>query len=37
LRAAMAAHPPTWNPPTGRPDLDELVWFRYVHTDGPPA
>ncbi len=31
-----AAPPPRWNPPTGRPDLDQLLWFRYVHTDGPP-
>lgn len=22
-----------WNVPTGRAEIDELVWFRYVHTD----
>jgi selenocysteine lyase/cysteine desulfurase len=27
---------PARNPPTGRPELDALVWFRYVHTAGPP-
>jgi len=26
--------PPRWNPPTGDAELDALVWFRYVHTDG---
>jgi selenocysteine lyase/cysteine desulfurase len=26
--------PQVWNPGTGRADLDELVWFKYVHTDG---
>jgi selenocysteine lyase/cysteine desulfurase len=36
LRADAAARPPVFNPPTGRPDLDQLLWFRYVHTDGPP-
>jgi selenocysteine lyase/cysteine desulfurase len=35
-RRLRAAPPPRWNPPTGRPDLDQLLWFRYVHTDGPP-
>lgn len=27
--------PPAWNPPTGHPDIDALVWFRYVHADVP--
>jgi selenocysteine lyase/cysteine desulfurase len=26
--------PPAWNTGSGRADLDELVWFKYVHTDG---
>jgi len=34
LRARWASAPPEWNCPTGRPDLDELVWFKYVETDG---
>ena len=29
--------PPEWNPPTGDPEIDELVWFRYVHTEGLPV
>jgi selenocysteine lyase/cysteine desulfurase len=33
LEQRWQAEPPTWNPGTGRADLDELVWFRYVHTD----
>jgi predicted DNA-binding transcriptional regulator YafY len=37
LRARAAAAPPAWNPGTGRADLDELLWFRYVQTDGRPA
>lgn len=37
LKARWAAERPTWNPGTGRPDLDELVWFKYVHTDGSAA
>ncbi len=23
--------PPSWNPPTGSSDVDEIVWFRYVN------
>jgi selenocysteine lyase/cysteine desulfurase len=34
LEARWAAQPPAWNRGTGRADLDELVWFKYVHTDG---
>jgi selenocysteine lyase/cysteine desulfurase len=26
--------PPQWNRPTGRADVDGLVWFRYVETEG---
>jgi selenocysteine lyase/cysteine desulfurase len=26
--------PPVWNRPTGRADVDALVWFRYVETQG---
>ena len=26
--------PPTWNAPTGRADIDDLVWFDYAHTRG---
>ncbi len=25
--------PPRWNRPTGRPEIDRLIWFDYVHTD----
>lgn len=25
--------PPQWNPPTGRSEIDALVWFKYVHAD----
>jgi hypothetical protein len=34
LRRRWAAEPPAWNRPLGRPEIDELVWFRYVETDG---
>ncbi len=34
LAARWKADPPEWNRPTGRPELDELVWFRYVETEG---
>jgi selenocysteine lyase/cysteine desulfurase len=30
LRERWQQSPPTWNPPTGSSDVDELVWFRYV-------
>ncbi len=29
--------PPTWNRPTGRADVDALVWFRYVGTRYSPV
>jgi selenocysteine lyase/cysteine desulfurase len=28
------SEPPVWNRPTGREDVDALVWFRYVETEG---
>jgi selenocysteine lyase/cysteine desulfurase len=30
LRARWEKAPPRWNTPTGRAELDSLVWFRYV-------
>jgi selenocysteine lyase/cysteine desulfurase len=32
LRARSEAARPTWNEPTGDREVDELVWFDYVHT-----
>ncbi len=37
LEAKWQRHPPAWNPPTGRPEVDSLRWFDYVHTDDPWA
>ena len=34
-RASWRDAPPAWNRPTGRPEVDDLVWFRYVETEGP--
>jgi selenocysteine lyase/cysteine desulfurase len=34
LRERWGSSPPAWNPPTGDPEVDELVWFRYVHAAG---
>jgi hypothetical protein len=34
LRARWLREPPAWNRPTGRPELDALVWFRYAETEG---
>ena len=31
LHERWKASPPTWNPSTGNVDLDDLIWFRYVH------
>ena len=31
------ADPPPWNPPTGDPEIDDLIWFRYVATDALPT
>jgi selenocysteine lyase/cysteine desulfurase len=39
LRDRWVASPPVWNPPTGHAELDDLTWFRYVHSDtvDPPV
>jgi hypothetical protein len=44
LHERWRREPPNWNPPTGLREVDDQVWFRYVHTDrvrdvdlGPPA
>jgi selenocysteine lyase/cysteine desulfurase len=34
LRARWLREPPSWNVPTGRSEIDALVWFDYAHTDG---
>jgi selenocysteine lyase/cysteine desulfurase len=34
LQARWRAAPPRWNAPTGDREIDRLVWFRYVHTEG---
>ncbi|MBI5533270.1 MAG: aminotransferase class V-fold PLP-dependent enzyme [Deltaproteobacteria bacterium] len=34
LAARWLREEPHWNVPTGRPEIDDLVWFDYVHTDG---
>src|SRR5512137_1181219 len=34
LEERWRRHPPAWNRPTGRAALDELIWFRYVETEG---
>jgi selenocysteine lyase/cysteine desulfurase len=35
IKDAAARRPITWNPPTGKPEVDALVWFDWVHTDDP--
>ena len=37
LRARWEGEPLTWRPPTGDAEIDELVWFDYVHASGIPA
>jgi len=37
LKARWTVEPPTWNAGSGRPEVDELVWFQYAHTDGSAA
>jgi selenocysteine lyase/cysteine desulfurase len=37
LERRWKGEPPTWNRPTGRADVDALVWFRYVETEGMPS
>jgi selenocysteine lyase/cysteine desulfurase len=34
LRRRWRAEPPAWNRPTGNAEIDDLVWFRYVATEG---
>ena len=33
LRDRWERAPPIWNPPTGLPEVDSLVWSEYVHAD----
>lgn len=35
LRERWRREQPRWNQPTGQREVDELVWFKYVHTDAP--
>jgi selenocysteine lyase/cysteine desulfurase len=35
LRARWEREPCRWNPPLPLPNLDSLVWFRFVHADDP--
>ena len=37
LRARWLDAPPRWNPGTGRAEIDDLVWFRWVWGDQPWA
>jgi len=37
LRERWQKAPPRWNPPSGDDELDDLVWFRYVHADELPG
>jgi selenocysteine lyase/cysteine desulfurase len=34
-RRRWAQEQPVWNAPTGQAEVDDLVWFKYVHTDAP--
>jgi len=34
LRQRWARQAPAWNRSSGRPEVDALVWFRYVETEG---
>lgn len=34
LAARWRSDPPAWNRPTGDAEVDALVWFRYVDSDG---
>lgn len=36
LEARWKGDAPEWNRPTGRSDVDGLVWFRYAHADDLP-
>jgi hypothetical protein len=33
LRARWEKEQPVWNPPSGDDEIDELVWFKYVHAN----
>src|SRR5216684_6097290 len=35
LRSRWAVEHPCWNVPTGRPEIDQLIWFKYVLCDQP--
>ncbi len=37
LEERWRREPPTWNRPTGHAEVDALVWFRYVETEGMPG
>jgi hypothetical protein len=37
LKETAARRAPAWNPPIGKPDVEALVWFDFVHTDDPWA
>jgi selenocysteine lyase/cysteine desulfurase len=34
LDARWRREPPRWNRPTGRAEIDELIWFSYAETEG---
>jgi selenocysteine lyase/cysteine desulfurase len=34
LRGRWAESPPVWNPSTGEAEIDDLIWFKYVHAEG---
>jgi selenocysteine lyase/cysteine desulfurase len=35
LEQRWAVERPTYNPPTGVPEVDSSVWFKFVHADAP--
>jgi hypothetical protein len=35
LRTLSARTPPKWNQSSGQSDVDQLVWFDWVHADEP--
>ena len=35
IRSGWRSAPPAWNRPTGVPEIDEVIWFRYVEAEGP--
>ena len=34
IRARWRSEPPAWNRPTGVPEVDEVIWFKYVEAEG---